>query len=198
MAHKIFISYRRGSDSTLLAELVEQKLRTRFGVSSVYRDFNSVKLGENYMTSIQKALNSADVLVVIVANNFMVAEQGGNGYPRIWNPSDLVRLEIETAIERGVLLVPVLAENTRMPSLEQLPPSLHPMANTNGLQLRYDRLPEDSQRLIALVQERLEGSSRKRKKGTAKSNEVNWLKRLFFIVLLLIIATFLIKQVTVY
>lgn len=62
------------------------------------------------------------------------------------NPYDLVRMQLETALRRGVPVIPVLVDSVQFPRPEQVPPSLQPLLLRNGIPLRAGR---DAERDIA-------------------------------------------------
>jgi len=62
-----------------------------------------------------------------------------SGRRRLDDPDDLVRIEIETALNAGGLdVVPVLANGARTPRAEELPASLHPLLRRNAAIIRRD------------------------------------------------------------
>lgn len=62
------------------------------------------------------------------------------------NPTDLVRVQLEVALRRGVPVIPVLVDGVSFPRPEQVPPSLQPLLLRNGIPLRAGR---DAERDIA-------------------------------------------------
>ena len=66
----------------------------------------------------------------------MDAATGGR---RIDDPADFVRIEIEAAIGRSIPVVPVLIDDTEMPSANDLPEPLQPLAFRNAAELRAGR-----------------------------------------------------------
>jgi len=63
-----------------------------------------------------------------------------------------VRFEVQTALKRGVRVIPVLVDNARPLRQQQLPAELHKLARLNALELSYGRYQYDSGRLLDLVQ----------------------------------------------
>jgi formylglycine-generating enzyme required for sulfatase activity len=82
------------------------------------------------------------VLLVVMGKNWVT--------PRLQNPNDFVRLEIESALGRNIPVVPVFLEGvTAPPSQDQLPESLHPLIRRNGTQVGHDpRFHADMGRLV--------------------------------------------------
>ena len=75
-----------------------------------------------------------------------------DGKRRIDDPEDMVRIEIETALARGLKVIPLLVQAATMPTAAQLPPTLHGLAYLTALQLRPDPdFKPDMQRLITAL-----------------------------------------------
>jgi hypothetical protein len=66
-----------------------------------------------------------------------------------------VRLEIATALKRGIRLVPVLVEGAIMPEAGELPDDLKPLIRRNALEIGHIRFDADSEHLINAVERAL-------------------------------------------
>jgi hypothetical protein len=55
-----------------------------------------------------------------------------------------VRYEIQTALEHGTRVVPVLINGAQPLREQQLPSELHKVARLNALELTYERYPYDA------------------------------------------------------
>ena len=126
---KIAISYRR-SDSTVIAGRILDRLAANYGPESVFMDVHSIPYGTDFREYIQTALAGIDVLLVIIGPHW-IGDPGTNP-TRISDNEDLVRIEVETALKRGVLVIPVLIAGAMMPSASQLPLALKPLAARNA------------------------------------------------------------------
>jgi hypothetical protein len=71
-----------------------------------------------------------------------------DGKPRLDNPDDYVRLEIETALKRDVRVVPILLEGVSIPKSAQLPKTLASLARRNGITVSHANFGSDADRLI--------------------------------------------------
>jgi hypothetical protein len=74
------------------------------------------------------------------------------GRRRLDNPDDYVRFEVQTALERGVRVIPVLVDGARPLRQQQLPAELQKLALLNALELSYGRYEYDADRLVSLLQ----------------------------------------------
>lgn len=63
-----------------------------------------------------------------------------------------MRFEVQTALEHGVRVIPVLVDGARPPRQQQLPAALHKLARLNALELSYSRFQYDADRLLELIQ----------------------------------------------
>lgn len=67
-----------------------------------------------------------------------LAEDAETGRSRLFNANDQVRVEIEVALGRGILIIPLFVEGGRVPEIERLPKSIHRFIKCNGLPIRPD------------------------------------------------------------
>jgi hypothetical protein len=133
---QIFISYRR-QDSAYLAATLSDKLQQHFGPNSVFFDIDNIPLGVDFREYIGNAVGQCDVLLVIIGDQWMGKD--AQGKRRIDDPSDYVRIEIESALKRNIPVIPVLVEEATMPSASDLPPSLESISFRNAAEIRAGR-----------------------------------------------------------
>ena len=118
---KIIVSYRR-SDTQAIAGRIYDRLSTRYGDESVFMDIDKIPVGTDFRQYIRNELRQADMLLAIIGPRWLGPRDDGRN--RIGDRADPVRVEIETALEGGVPVVPVLVDGARMPDEEALPDSL--------------------------------------------------------------------------
>ena len=131
---KIFISYRR-DDSAYPAHAIYDTLASHFGASSVVFDVKTIPIGADFRTYLNDAVSSCNVLLAVIGDNWTHARMG-NGRRRIDDPRDFTRLEIQTALEKGILVVPVLVGNATMPRRCDLPRKLKHLADRQAAEVR--------------------------------------------------------------
>jgi hypothetical protein len=70
--------------------------------------------GLDFAKVIREAVDSCAVLVALIGRQWatLADEQG---HPRLYNPNDFVRFEIQRALQRGVRVIPVLVDGARPP-----------------------------------------------------------------------------------
>jgi hypothetical protein len=93
---RIFISYRRSDTEEIVGRLYE-RLIERVEPTSVFRDIHSIPAGEDYQQTVRVAVATSDVLLAVVGPRWLDVEDSAGGR-RLDDPTDLVRLEIETAL----------------------------------------------------------------------------------------------------
>ncbi|MEM1256472.1 MAG: toll/interleukin-1 receptor domain-containing protein [Cyanobacteria bacterium P01_H01_bin.21] len=147
----IFISYRR-SDSIAEAGRVYDKLVEAFGSEHIFKDVDNIPYGADFVDYLDQAVAQCDVLIPLIGRSWLtVADSHGNR--RIDDPNDFVRIEIDAALKRDILVLPVLLGGAVMPGPGDLPEVLQPLARRNAAQVRYDPdFHSDMQRLIAKLQ----------------------------------------------
>jgi hypothetical protein len=116
----IFLSYRR-EDTAPYARLLQHGLRERFPDAPVFMDLDSIEAGLPFAEVIRDAVGSCAVLVALMGRRWVrVADEEGRS--RLDNPGGYVRFEVQTALERGVRVIPVLVPD----SAERLDMDGHP------------------------------------------------------------------------
>lgn len=143
---RIFLCYRR-EDTGHPAGRLYDRLTSRFGMSRVFEDVNSIKLGDDFLEVITAAIGDCDVLLVLIGDRWLTVT-GQDGQSRLADPGDVVRLEIEVALAGDVRVIPILVDGARMPRADELPVTLAPLANRNALELSAVRFDADIQPLL--------------------------------------------------
>jgi TIR domain/WD domain, G-beta repeat len=128
---RITISYRR-ADSAAITGRIFDRLVDRYGRDSVFRDFDSIPLGVDFRNHIAKVLDESDIVLVVIGQRW-IGGRGAQG--RLGNPADPVRIEVETALKKGIPVIPILVGRVGMPQSERLPESLRDITYRNALQV---------------------------------------------------------------
>jgi hypothetical protein len=118
---KIVVSYRR-SDSQAIAGRIADRLIGQFGEDSVFMDVDNIPFGIDFRQHIHSVLSRAEVLIAVVGPEWLGV--GADGSSRIQAEDDPVRVEIETAMQQNILVIPVLIGGAGMPKAASLPDSL--------------------------------------------------------------------------
>ena len=132
---RIFLSYRR-RDTAGVAGRIFDRLRAKFGDDSVVMDIDSIPFGVDFREFINAEVARCDILLVLIGPRWL----GKTGkVPRIDDPKDFVRIEIEAALQRNIPVIPVRIDRVRMPAETDLPPSLSPLAFRNAIEVDQGR-----------------------------------------------------------
>ena len=102
---KIFISYRRDDSAGHTGRLYD-RLTDHFGQSQIFMDVDTIQPGLNYIEVVQEAVSACDVLVAVIGRDWLQISDDA-GRRRLEDPADLVKLEIATALERAIPVIPV-------------------------------------------------------------------------------------------
>jgi hypothetical protein len=149
----IFISYRR-ADSRAHAGRIHDRLAAEFGHDAVFKDVDDIPDGAVFPRLLQETLKNTDVLLAIIGPKWIGATDK-HGNPRLHNQNDFTRLEIEAALAReSCVVIPLLVDGASMPDREDLPESLHGLADRNARVIRDDPdFHADMDRLVRRLRE---------------------------------------------
>ena len=147
---RIFMSYRR-EDTAYPAGWLYDRLAGHFARGQVFKDIDSIELGDDFVEVITTAVGSCDVLLALIGDRWLTVT-GQDGRRRLDNLDDFVRLEIEAALARDVRVIPILVEGARMPRADELPASLSKLARRQALELSPSRFDVDTGRLLRVLE----------------------------------------------
>jgi hypothetical protein len=150
---RIFISYRR-DETDFPASWLYERLVAHFGPDQVFKDVDSIELGDDFAEVIADAVGACDVLLVLIGAQWLaITDEAGRR--RLENSDDFVRLEVEAALQRKVRIIPILVGTARMPHADQLPASLGKLVHRQALELDPNRFEADTRRLVRVVEKTL-------------------------------------------
>jgi TIR domain len=147
----VFISYRREDTSGYAGRLYD-RLGAHFGRHNVFIDIDTIGPGVDYFRRIDEALDSCQAMLVLIGPKWVTASLP-DGSRRLADQDDLVRHEIASALQRNIMVIPVLVQNTPMPGLDTLPESLRDLARRNAFDLSDHRWGYDLRRLTAVLED---------------------------------------------
>ncbi|HZC98808.1 MAG TPA: TIR domain-containing protein [Actinomycetes bacterium] len=146
---RIFISYRR-EETAYPAGWLYDRLVDRFGSGQIFKDVDSIQLGDDFVEVITRAVGSCDVLLTLIGDQWLTITDD-HGRRRLDDPDDFVRLEIEAALTRKVRVIPILVDGARMPRADDLPDSLSALVRRQALELSPSRFEFDTSRLLKVL-----------------------------------------------
>src|SRR5262245_34028168 len=153
---KIFISYRR-EDSAGYAGRVRDRLVDKLG-TRIFMDVDNIPLGTNFVKTLQEEVGTCSALLAVIGEDWRDIRDK-NGRRRLDNPNDSVRVEIGTALQRGIPVIPILLEGTVIPSPDQLPEDLEELSLRNGINVHHASFQADMDRLIQGLKRQPQGGN---------------------------------------
>ena len=136
----IFISYRR-TDCGGEARRLRDSLVSRFGKDHVFIDVDSIRPGRQFPEALTAALHRCDVLLALIGPTWSTERLNDRG--------DVVRHELETALRRKIVVIPVLVRAAEMPAPARLPGALRSITERQALRLSEDRWRSGVRALVA-------------------------------------------------
>jgi uncharacterized protein YecT (DUF1311 family) len=152
MHGKIFFSYRRSDEGS--AGRLSDALKATFGADQVFFDVDNIEPGLDFVQVIQERIAQSKVLLAIIGKNWC-DERAVDGSRRLDDPSDHVRVEIESAIGQKKRVIPVLIGDIKMPVAENLPESLRYLARCQAVPIRHAGFGDDTARLTEALKRAL-------------------------------------------
>jgi DNA-binding beta-propeller fold protein YncE len=146
---RIFLSYRR-EDTRHIAGRLFDRLVGRFGAGNVFMDVDSIEPGLDFGEAIESAVGGCDVLLALIGGLWL-GSADEQGRRRLDDPDDLVVLEVKTALERQVRVIPVLVDGAAAPRRHELPDVLAPLARRNGVRLDHETFSTDLSTLMTAL-----------------------------------------------
>jgi len=143
--HAVFISYRR-QDAAFPAGWLYEQLVGRFGRSAVFKDVDSIGIGEDFVDVITTSVRSCRTMLAVIGPGWVSAADESSRR-RLDQPDDFVRIEIETALGSNIPLIPVLVMGAAMPRSHELPATLVPLARRNAIEISSDHFASDLEKL---------------------------------------------------
>ncbi len=135
---KLFISYRR-QDSEHITGRIYDRLEDHFGRDAVFMDIDAIPFGVDFRQHLDEAVSQCDILLAVIGEQWLDCQGSSPGQRRLDDPADFVRIEIESALKRGIPVIPVLVGKAAMPAGPALPEGLKDLAFRNSAEVRAGR-----------------------------------------------------------
>jgi len=126
----IFICYRRGP-SGYPAHQIDKELKSSIDSASVVLDVDTIPLGRDFREYLETQVSSCDIFLAVIGDRWHEELK-----QRFDDPKDFVQIEIRTALERGIPVIPVLVGGASMPDPKDLPKDLEKLAYKQATELR--------------------------------------------------------------
>ncbi len=97
-------------------------------------DVDDIPPAANFRRVLDEAVGRADILLAVIGTEWAALLRQRRDDPR-----DFVRIEIESALKRGIPVLPLLIGNTAMPTFADLPESLQELLDLNAYRVDSGR-----------------------------------------------------------
>lgn len=146
----IFVSYRRQDTQSATGRLCD-KLQAHFSVDQVFHDIESIEAGSDFAATIASTIAASSVVLVMIGRHW-IDVTSDDGRSRLFDPGDYVRLEIATALQRDIPVIPVLVEGAAMPAASALPEPIAALATRQAHEITEQRWQYDSDLLVRQIE----------------------------------------------
>lgn len=102
----VFVNYRTGDEESV-ATMIARELVRRFGEERIFFASSSIEPGHRFPTALLTAVEECQALLAVIGPRWAEVP-GADGRPALEAEQDWTRREIQTALDRGVLVIPVL------------------------------------------------------------------------------------------
>ena len=157
MKRAIFISYRRDDTEGEAGRLFDD-LTQAFGKDSVFMDVDGIAPGMDFRKAIEENVSGCGVLLAVIGKTW-ASVTGADGRRRLDEPTDFVRLEIATALQRNIAVIPVMVHGANMPRPDEFPEELKDLAYRNSVEITHARWNSDVQLLVEALKHYVASSS---------------------------------------
>ncbi len=144
----VFVCYRREAGVEAYSGRLRDALAAEFGDTAIFMDVDSVGPGEDWVKAIELALSECDVVLAVIHPGWVDDD-------RLADQNDVLRYELESALGRDLLVVPVLMDDASPPRQNQLPETLRTLARRQALPLRHSTWHTDLQPLVRAIRGRI-------------------------------------------
>jgi hypothetical protein len=136
---------------------IYDRLTAHYGDHSVFMDVDNIPFGTDFRSHIQETLQHTDILIAVIGTKWLGPHADGNS--RMQEKTDPVRLEIETALERKIPILPVLVDGAKMPESTELPAEFGSFAYLNAAEVATGRdFRSHMERLIGAIDQVASGN----------------------------------------
>jgi len=146
MTARVFISYRT-SDGADKATALARDLDALFGQEQIFLDKDDLPAGSRWRDEVERALNDAPILLVLVTPNYLGARHS-DGTLCIEREDDPVRDELAAAIAAKAHVIPLMCDGVvETPAAASLPSPFNQLSERTWRRLRAYDWREDLARL---------------------------------------------------
>ena len=173
----VFISYRH-DDNAMTVAVLKKALSDRPDIANVFRDIDNIDYGDDFVSAIDKALNAADVVLVIIGPRWVDTIRARR------DETDWVRYEVTEALRLRAAgladparqatrlhVVPVLIAGATLPAEGTLPEKIAPLQRLRMLSFDQHSEQENINTLLERIQGETFEQKARRLEAEAKRRE---------------------------
>ena len=145
---KIFISYRR-DDSQYQADRLYHAAQkwVEDPKQDIFIDVDKIPFGVDFEEHLDERVSQCSVLLALIGKDWLDIKDN-KGQRRLDDPNDFVRIEIVSALNRKIRVVPILFDGASMPRAETLPDDLKRLTKRHGIHIQRQSFEHDVDRLM--------------------------------------------------
>jgi TIR domain len=173
---RIFVSYRR-EDSPGTAGRIRDRLGQQFREDNIFLDVGSIVPGRPWKKAIDEAISSCHVVIGVIGPNWLKIRAEGRRWligrqrPRILDPNDQHRAELEYALENKIPVFPVLVGGAKMPDRNKLPGEpLRDLCDIQAFVLMHEEFDAGFERLLTQIRV-VESTIQRRRRGATQAEQ---------------------------
>jgi hypothetical protein len=105
-------------------------------------DVAGIEPGLDFVEVLNRRLEDCEARLCVIGPNWLNARDHA-GERRLNDENDFVRLEVQTALERSIRVIPILVEGALAPRTDDLPAELQPLARRQTVAISHERFRAD-------------------------------------------------------
>jgi len=159
----VFISYRRDADEGYAGRIYDQ-LRAHFGAAKVFMDTDTIPIGDAFPETIENQLQRCDALIAVIGRRW-IDTSASNRTKRLAEPTAWVRHEIATALQRNILVVPVLVGGAKLPQASELPEDISDLTLREAWEVGSQGFHQQVAQMIVLLDRAIAAGEKRRRQS---------------------------------
>jgi len=150
---RIFINYRRLDTEGYVGRLYDHLLK-QFKPHDIFMDVQNIEPGADFVQVLEDAVSECDIFLAMIGPHWgKLTDDNGERRLEQWN--DYVRIELESALKQGKVVIPVLVGGAKMPAPNTLPESIQSLSRRNAVVLTHMRFATDVEDLVNFMRDLL-------------------------------------------
>jgi tetratricopeptide (TPR) repeat protein len=159
----IFISYRR-DDAEGYAGRIYDQLSAHLGPDKVFMDTDTITIGDSFPETIEHQLQRCDALIAVIGRRWL-GICAADGTKRLDDPTDWVRHEIAIALQKNILVVPVLVGGAHLPEASELPQDIRDLTLRQAWEIGSQGFQQKVSQMIVLLQKAIAAGEMRRRQS---------------------------------